>query len=837
MTKRGNGTSIFIRELFSYFNSPIAYIFIIVFVVLINAMFMTQFFLVGTADMRYFFHLLPILLCVFIPAVTMRQWAEEKRGNTFELLLTFPMTTTRLVLGKFTAGLIFYLLALAGTLLVPVMLFMVGKPDIGPIIGGYLGAFFVGAFFLSVGIFVSGLCKDQIVSFIIAMIACFFFYLSGLDFMAGLIDGWLPGVGSFLKVNFGMTRHFEGFQRGVIDNRDILYFAVMTTVFLALNVFSIEDRLRPKAKIFFSTAVGISLAISMVVNSLFMDIPLGRYDLTENKLYTVTESTKKILSGLKAPALVKVYISRSENMPTALKTLEQDITDRLEELQVFSGGNLRYKVFHMETVRQPEEGEVSGDSLEDKLQQKGIAPFQVRSIEQDELGIKLIYSAIAIAYKEKEEAIIPRIVPENMANLEYEVVSRVFRMTLEETPKVALVAPYTDKQADARIQQMLKQMGQTLPDQYREDKYRYLDAIMRYEDYEVNRIRLTEDELIPEGTDTLIIVAPEELNERQRYEINRFLAGGGNVIIAAQGFQYDYQTTGRQGVTITPRKIDHGLNPLIGNYGIKISEKMLFDEQHDTISLSGSMGFGPFEVSMPVKFPTQILIKEENLNPDVSITGRLSPFLYLWGSALEVEEAKVQELKLKQTALFTSSKKSWQVAHEGGPLKREDTQRGALGYEGAQILGVLLEGQFPDAFQGKARPAWPQEEEGEAQADESVVAEAPEEEKELVFNPGKLLIMGCAKMFEEEIIRNGSMANLFINSVDALTLGGELIKIRGHRPLGRSIVSLTNIKKLWYRFMTIFLVPLVVIILGGIRALLRKKEKEKYLRLVSIITE
>ena len=839
MSKKGNGTSIFTRELFSYFNSPIAYIFIVVFVTLINAMFMSQFFLVGNADMRYFFSLFPIILCVFIPAITMRLWAEEKRGNTFELLLTFPMETYKLVLGKFFAGLIFYLLTLAGTLLVPVMLLLVGKPDIGPIMGGYLGALFIGAFFLSVGIFVSGLCKDQIVSFIIAMITCFFFYLSGLDFMAGLVDGWLPGVGSFLKANFGMTRHFESFQKGVVDNRDILYFIVMTTVFLVLNVFSIEDRLRPKAKVFFSTAVGICIAISMVINSLFMDISLGRYDLTENKLYTVTESTKKIVEGLKAPVLVKVYISPVENMPTALKTLEQDVTDRLDELQVFSGGNLSYKVFHMETIHQQPEETKSEDSLEDKLQKKGIAPFQVRSIEQDELGIKLIYSAIAIAYKEKDEAIIPRIIPGNLNNLEYELVSRIFRMTLDKTPKVALVAPYTDKQADARIQQMLKQLGQTLPDQYREDKFRYLDAVMRYEDYEVYRIQLTKEEPIPDDIDTLILVAPEELNDRQRYEIDRFLAGGGNVIIAAQGYIYNYQPVGRQGISITPNKINHGLNELIGDYGVKISEKLLMDEQSDTISISGSMGFGPFEVSMPVKTPIQVLISEENVNEDVSITGRLSRFLYLWGSALEVGEAKVQELKLKQTTLFSSSDQSWLVEHAGGSLKPEDLQKGSLGYEGGQTLGVLLEGQFPNAYKGKAVPQWPKEEGEDESVDESVDESIVEEKEDEALNlkPGKLLVMGCSKMFEEDIIRNGGMANLFINSVDALTLGGELIKIRGNRPISRSIKTVNKMQKLWYRFMTIFLVPLIVIILGSIRAVLRKKEKEQYLKLLAISAE
>jgi len=329
-----------------------------------------SFFLRGNADMRYFFSLIPMLLCVFIPAITMRLWAEEKRGNTFELLLTFPMETYKLVLGKFSASLVFYTLTLAGTLFIPIMLLAIGKPDMGTIIGGYLGAFFAGMFFLSVGIFISGLCKDQIVSFIVAMMACFFFYFSGLDFMASIVDGWLPGVGSFIKMNFGMTRHFESFQKGVIDIRDILYFIVMTSVFLVLNIFSIEDRLRPKAKVFFSAAVGVCIAISMVTNSLFMDIPLGRYDLTENKLYTITDSTKKILRELKAPVLIKLYISRKQSMPSAMKNLEQDMVDQFDELNVYSGGNLSYKIFHMEAVQQKIEDQKTEDTLEEKLQKK-----------------------------------------------------------------------------------------------------------------------------------------------------------------------------------------------------------------------------------------------------------------------------------------------------------------------------------------------------------------------------------------------------------------------------------------------------------------------------------
>ena len=242
------------RELASYFNSPIAYIFLFVFLGLTGFLFMTQFFLVALADMRAFFNILPMILAVFLPAVAMRLWAEEKKGNTYEMLLTFPMRPHDLVLGKFLASVLFYGTALLATVPIPIMLSIVGHPDPGPIVGGYLGAALLGAFFLAIGIFVSGLCRDQIVAFIVAMLGCFGFFLLGTQFTASSIDGWVPGVGTMLRNYVGMTSHFASFQRGVVDLRDVLYFVVGIALFLVLNGFWIDGRLRPKQRQIFATA-------------------------------------------------------------------------------------------------------------------------------------------------------------------------------------------------------------------------------------------------------------------------------------------------------------------------------------------------------------------------------------------------------------------------------------------------------------------------------------------------------------------------------------------------------------------------------------------------------
>ena len=195
MKKGSNLLIILNRELAAYFNSPIAYIFMIIFTLLNGGLFMTQFFLVGRVDMRTLFYTLPFFLSVFLPAVSMRLWAEEKRGNTQELLLTFPMRAHELVLGKFFASFLFYLITLACTFPIPVMLAVLGRPDVGAILSGYIGAAFLGGFFLAIGTFVSGFYRDQIVAFILSMMICFGLYLLGTEFVASSIDGWVAGLG------------------------------------------------------------------------------------------------------------------------------------------------------------------------------------------------------------------------------------------------------------------------------------------------------------------------------------------------------------------------------------------------------------------------------------------------------------------------------------------------------------------------------------------------------------------------------------------------------------------------------------------------------------------
>ena len=833
--------TLFRRELGAYFNAAIAYIFIIVFVLLNGGLFMTQFFLYNRADMRQFFSTLPFILSVFLPAVTMRLWAEEKRGNTLELLLTFPVPTSTLVIGKFLASFVFYLVALLGTVTIPVMISAIGHPDVGAMVSGYLGAAMMGGFFLAVGIFISGLCHDQIVAFILSMIICFGLYLSGTTYLSTSIDGWFPGLGSFLARFIGAAGHYDTFGKGVIDSSDLFYFLIGTTVFLVLNGLWFDGRMKPGAKKIFTVATFVAVAIFLMTNWLLADLPLGRFDLTEGRIYTISPATKKILKSLTAPVSIKFYVSSADKMPTEMKTLEQDVIGKLDELRVSSGGHFDYKIFHMEAANaveqnQPNKKEGDVDSLEKQLQEKGINPFQVRAVESDEVAVRLVYSSISIGYKEKLEEMIPRLLPDNLHELEYMIISKIYRMTLETKPKVALVAPYEEKKIEPQMQELLKQLGGQIPEGYRDDLFEVLPMALKYEGYEVARIKLDKDETIPSDVTTLVVAEPKSLNDRQKYEINRFLASGGDVFFAVQNYEYDYQPRGNQ-LSIQPKEKKPEINSLLSQWGFEVDEQVLVDEQHDVINLSGAMR-GPFEMSIPVKVPIQVLIPASGMNPNVSVTSRLSSMFYLWGTALKINDSKVKQQNLKVDTLLHSSDHSWTVPFKAGSITPQDLVQQQEGRVGPFPLAVMVSGQFADVYKDQTTvPAWPVAEVAKTDStDPNAKPAEPAKNVELEkatpisLKPGKMILIGASSLFQKNLIRNGGNLNFFMNSIDAISLGEELVTIRSKQPVDRGLGRVSAPVKAGWRIFVTFLVPLLLTVIGTLRVFLRRQAKQNYMK-------
>jgi ABC-2 type transport system permease protein len=226
------------KELKSYWNSPIAYIYVTVFLALVSWLFFENFFLQGQASLRDFFGLLPMAFVLFVPAITMRLWAEEKKLGTIELLMTLPLRDHEVVLGKFLAAFAFLSITILLSLPLAIIVGALGNPDPGPIIGGYIGSLLMGAAFLAMGIFFSGLTENQIIALITSfLVAILLLLLDSTVVLSRLPQAIVPAI-DFL----GVRAHFESIERGVIDSRDILYFATITFFFLFLNTKTIQSR-------------------------------------------------------------------------------------------------------------------------------------------------------------------------------------------------------------------------------------------------------------------------------------------------------------------------------------------------------------------------------------------------------------------------------------------------------------------------------------------------------------------------------------------------------------------------------------------------------------------
>jgi len=229
---------LFKKELMSYFNSPIAYIIIGVFLVVGNWLFFKNFFIFGEASMRDYFSLLPWIFLFLAPALTMRLWAEEKKTGTVEFLLTLPVTDWQVVLAKFLGSLVFMFISLLLTITIPISLANLGDIDMGPIIGGYLGSLFLGGAYLSLGLFISSLTKNQIIAFVLGLVASFVAFIIGSDFLLLGVPNFLAGIMKFL----GLGSHFYNISKGVIDSKDVIYYLSFIFIFLWLNSQVIKKR-------------------------------------------------------------------------------------------------------------------------------------------------------------------------------------------------------------------------------------------------------------------------------------------------------------------------------------------------------------------------------------------------------------------------------------------------------------------------------------------------------------------------------------------------------------------------------------------------------------------
>ncbi len=380
------------KELEGYFGSLMALIFVGVFLAITLFSFFWQgdsFFARGIADVRPLFEWMPVLMIFLVAALTMRQWSEEQRSGTMEVLLTLPVSNLQLVIGKFLAVMGLVVISLALTIFLPLTVSLLGPLDWGPVIGGYLAAILLAAAYAAIGLFISSRTDNQIVALIVTALVCGLFYLVG---SGGMTDFVNDRVAEILRA-FGSGSRFESILRGVVDLRDLAYYLSLTGVFLMLNVFSLNrkrwgtgERMQPQRLAVTLTTVLVVVNL-LVFNVWLYPLRALRVDLTAQNQYSLSQTTKDLLSNLQEPLLVRGYFS--EKTHPLLAPLVPQIRDMLREYEVAAGGMLELDI--IDPIKHPEKEAEANQTY-------GIRPSPFQVAGRYETSIINSYFDILIRY-------------------------------------------------------------------------------------------------------------------------------------------------------------------------------------------------------------------------------------------------------------------------------------------------------------------------------------------------------------------------------------------------------------------------------------------------------
>ena len=385
------------KELGLLFSSPIAYLFLAAFLGATLFVFFwgEAFFARNISDVRPMFESLPILLIFLASALTMRMWSDERRTGTLELVVTVPANAYEFVVGKFVACWTLLLVALLLTLPLPVTVAMLGDLDWGPVFAGYVAAALLGAAYLSIGLWLSARTENQIVALILAVFGCGVFYLAGSPFLTELVSNQVADV---LR-GIGAGSRFESITRGVLDLRDLYFYASVMAVFLALNVYAVDAhgwakdgnaRRHGERRL----VLGLLAANVLVANVWLASVGFLRWDMTEGNQYSISEATRSYLRQLQEPLLVRGYFSAKTH--PLLAPLVPQIQNLLTEYEVAGDGRVRLEL--VDPADDPER--------EDEANTKyGIRPVPFQIADRYQASLVNSYFDVLVQYGDEYEVL------------------------------------------------------------------------------------------------------------------------------------------------------------------------------------------------------------------------------------------------------------------------------------------------------------------------------------------------------------------------------------------------------------------------------------------------
>ncbi|MCG2420383.1 gliding motility-associated ABC transporter substrate-binding protein GldG [Aequorivita sp. F47161] len=671
------------REINSFFSSTIGYLVIGMFLV-INGLFLWVFggnFNIldsGFADLSPYFELAPWVLLFLIPAVCMRAFSDEMKMGTLELLLTKPVSLKQIVFGKYFGAVILIVIALIPTILYVFTIAELAQPagnwDVGSTMGSYIGLLFLVLAYTAIGIFSSTLSQNQIVAFIIAVFLCFALYYGFEGFASS----------SFDISQLGMKAHFDSVARGVLDTRDLLYFLIVSSFFLALTVFKLEKKspaLTKKRNITYLQFV-IGLCLLMVVGSYFYK----RFDLTQDKRFTLSEEAKEIVATVNSPIIVDVFLKGE--FPPEFRRLQSETKQLLEEFSAYNS-NIKF-----DFINPTEEG---NEAFQAQFEKFGLTPAQVSVTEKGKQSTELVYPW-ALAHHDGKSVKIGLLknqlgatseerVNSSLQNLQYAFADGFKKLATQKSERVAV----------------LKGNGE-YDDRYIADFFSTLRDYYFIAPFTLDSVATNPEKTLKALNDFDLIVAAqptEAFSDAEKYVLDQYIMNGGNALWLLDATQMQTDTT--SGNTFAFGK-DLNLGDFFFKYGIRINPNLVKDVYSAPIVLAS----GDEREAQYNRYPWFFSPLSSSANNHPIVTN-IEAVKFDYASAIDTLPNEIKKTVLLATSPISKIvglpfpidfdveiPKNLQVVNEG-PNPDEFNA-------GEVPLAVLLEGKFTSVYKNRVKP-------------------------------------------------------------------------------------------------------------------------------------
>ncbi len=789
------------KEFNGFFNSLIAYVVVAVFLVITGLflwVFPVEFNVIETGDARLdgLFVLAPFVLLFLVPAITMRFFADEKRTGTLEMLMTKPVTMLQIVLAKFFAGVLLVVVSLLPTLIYLLTIHLYAAPpgvDFGGTWGSYLGLLFIGMVFVSAGLFASSLTQNQIVAFILALFMCGFLYI-GFEMIHSL--DLFGSLGLFIR-NLGLQAHYTSISRGVIDSRDLLYFAGVIVLFLGFTQAVVEIRNTGRMVLVRLAAIFVMVVALNLVGS----VRFARIDMTSEGRYSLTSATRDMLRDIDDVVYVKVYLEG--NLPVEFRRLRNDAREMLDEFRAWSD----YVQF--EFVDPSKEAGEDYERVQEhyrSLAQKGLEPAQVQMRTGDGTSQRVIFPGALVSYRGREVAVqlledqrgvpIPEVLHNSSLALEYNLASAIRRVTLEDKDRIA----FLDGKGGLSPRELAS----------------VTESLERF--YEVDRVEAGESMEHLADYRTLIAARPREaFSEKEKFVLDQFLMQGGAMLWLVDPVFADMDSLRNASETIG-LAWDINMDDFFFRYGARLNPVLIKDlnaAPHPVIT--GYVGGNPQINLLPWYFYP--LITPES---DHEIVSKLNPVRGEFVSSIDTVGAPgVNKRILLKTSQYS------RVMPVPVRISLDILQRPVdeTLYTGPpQPVAVLLEGTFESLFRNRLNPG---------------VEMPPGYEVQERSVPASMIVVADGNMIRNQVSSEGQPlplgydrysgesfgnADFIMNAVNYLTDDSGLIEARGKdlrmRKLDEAAVSRDQ---LLIQITNTGLPVLAVLIFGVLRLIWRKR--------------